>query len=846
MSSYEKTLSEKIQLLIQNSIVDFHEILQKCEGADPRKVHELINSLDSNHLEKSLQEIQPNYELIGNKYLPAPDVSYSQWWFEEATINSINEKIHSIIRFSKEKEILCIGTPTLSLKASNHYNTTLLDIDSDVINVFNNLGRKNCKGIEYNFANDLEDNLKGKFDIALIDPPWYDLAIKYAINRAIQGVKIGKEIIMSFPGKLTRPGIDYFRSELIKEIVSLDHDIVSIEHDILSYTVPFFELNALKDIEGFKSISWRKGDLIVFKKNSEKLLDIQEKFPIEKVNSFSRNPLEFRVFLKENNSLSEGIPPQKLIDYSKNISTRNYADNPDLWTTTKVGLQISDYGLIKNILSRWQEGKSQKEISELLEFEKEYSKDKIQLSLKILDNECKLWSAFSSPDVLKSPEEIIESQKKSLSKFAIFDNNRITKEISDGFRPPFSRDRDRLIWSSGLKRLADKTQLFPSTEDDSVRRRLTHTLEVQQLALTIGTSLGLNLDLIEACALAHDIGHTPFGHAGEYAIHKLLNQIHKNLNGFNHYEHGLDVLSFIESPYANDPLKKFLGLNISIEVLEGVIKHTYYHSNQEFSSIELIKRSKHKEYIPPGYCHLEGQSVRIADKISYLISDIEDGLRLGAIDIFDLRKCQLFHMSPLFFNSNSSEPVLQQYLRQRKSIIKILMEDVISSSTLRISQKDIRSPQDARDADNYVINHSEEIFLAVGEIWKNLQAGKLFSNRKVLNSNLLAAKIVSELVILFAIIPDLIETDFRKEYISIETSKYYSFYKDKLGEQITIKAEMLNYIPFHLLIGTQYPAYQDIDNVPLIDLIRSKDYVASLSDYKARKLHNQLLTNEMK
>ncbi|MCA2772328.1 MAG: hypothetical protein IM483_15180 [Microcystis sp. M122S2] len=174
------------------------------------------------------------------------------------------------------------------------------------------------------------------------------------------------------------------------------------------------------------------------------------------------------------------------------------------------------------------------------------------------------------------------------------------------------------------------------------------------------------------------------------------------------------------------------------------------------------------------------------------------------------------------------------------------MEDVISSSTLRISQNNIRTPQDARDADNYVINHSEEISLAVGEIWKNLQAGKLFSNRKVLNSNLLAAKIVSELVILFAIIPDLIETDFRKEYISIENSKYYSFYKDKLGEQITIKAEMLNYIPFHLLIGTQYPAYQDIDNIPLIDLIRSKDYVASLSDYKARKLHSQLLTNEMK
>ena len=844
MNSYEKILVDKIKILIQNGIITFHEILQNCEGADPRKVNEIFNALDTIQLKKSAQEIHPNYELIGNKYLPAPDVSYSQWWFEESTIKSLQEKVHSKIRFSKEKEILCIGTPTLSLMVSNHYSTTLLDIDSDVILAFKDLDRKNCKGFEYNFANELDDGLKNKFDLALIDPPWYDLAIKYAINRALQGIKLDKEVIMSFPGKLTRPGINEFRSELIKEIVSLGHDIVSIEHDTLSYTVPFFEQNALNDIEGFKSISWRKGDLVIFKKKTNNLLDIKEELSFEKVTSFSRNSKEFRVFLKENNSLSEGLPPQKLVDYSKNISTRNYIDNPDLWTTTKVGLQISDYELIKNILAKWQEGKAPNEILKTLE--NKFTEDKVKLTLTILDKECKLWGAFSSPNVLKSPDDIIKSQKSSLSEFAISKNTRVTKESSDGFRPPFSRDRDRLIWSSGLKRLADKTQLFPSTEDDIVRRRLTHTLEVQQLALTIGTSLGLNLDLIEACALAHDIGHTPFGHAGEHAIHNLLNQIHKNLNGFNHYEHGLDVLTYIESPYANDPLKGFLGLNISVEVLEGVIKHTYYHSKHEFSSEKLLNRSKHRKYIPNGFCHLEGQAVRIADKISYLISDIEDGLRLGAINIFDLRKCQLFHVSPLYFDLNSSEHVLEQYLRQRKSIIKILMEDVISSSTLRISQNSIKTPQDSREANDYTINHSDSISRAIGEIWHNIQAGKLFSNRKVLNSNLLAAKIVSELIILFAIIPDLIELDFRRDYTFIENSAYYSFYKDKLGEQITIKAEMSNFIPFHLLIGTQYPAYQDIDNVPLIDLIRSKDYVASLSDYKARKLHNQLLTNEIR
>lgn len=254
MDNYDKILEEKIELLIQNGIVNFHEILKNCESADPRKVREILDTKDIDKILEKDKHLNINYEIIGNKYLPAPDVSYSQWWFEESTIKEIVSKVNSKIDYSKNKEILSIGTPTLSLKTSNHYRTTLLDIDSDVISIINKLGRTNCIGIEYNIANDLPPDLKNSFDLALVDPPWYNLAIKYAINRAIQGIKIGKEILISFPGKLTRPGIEDFRSNLIKEIVHLGHDIVSIEHDVLSYVVPFFEQNALKDIEGFKTI----------------------------------------------------------------------------------------------------------------------------------------------------------------------------------------------------------------------------------------------------------------------------------------------------------------------------------------------------------------------------------------------------------------------------------------------------------------------------------------------------------------------------------------------------------------------------------------------------------------
>ncbi|MCY2688577.1 dGTP triphosphohydrolase [Salinimicrobium sp. TH3] len=845
MNKYNYILSEKIDTLVANGITEFHDILKNCESADPRKVQELLKKKNIELIKNGSAESFLNSSIVGNTYLPAPDVSYSQWWFEESTVKYIVDKIRAKIRLAKGNQVVCIGTPTLALKTSESIPTILLDIDKDIISIFNDLKMEKCSGIQYNIATPLPKELKSSFDLALIDPPWYDNDLRSAINRAIESVKIECEVLFSYPGRLTRPGIEESRSKLIKDLISIGHDIISIEHDNLSYVVPFFEQNALKDIKEFKTIPWRRGDLIIFKKKTEELLDNPGKISGKIVKSYSRNPKEFRVFLNNKSSLSQGLPPSKIEDYSKNISTRASTTKPDLWTTSKIGLQISDHKLIGKILKLWEGGNSKEEVRSKL-LRQNYSGDKLKATIEKLENYCGLWGVYSSPAVLKTPKEIIDQKESGLSNFAVVKNTRAIEEESDGFRPPFSRDRDRLVWSSGLRRLADKTQLFPSIEDDTVRRRLTHTLEVQQLALTIGTSLGLNLDLIEASALAHDIGHTPFGHAGEHAIDKLLKEIHPRLGGFNHYEHGLDVLTYIESPYASDPQKKFFGLNISNEVLEAVIKHTYYRDGNQFSSEVLIDNSKHQELIPGGYSHLEGQAVRIADKISYLISDIEDGLRLGAITIFDLIKCQLFHIPPLHFNIKSSENVLSQFLRQRKLLIKILMEDVITSSTLRISQNSIKSPDDCRKADLFIIDHSKEISQAVGEIWNNLQEKKLFTNRKVLNSNLLAAKIVSELVILFTIIPDLIEIDFKEDYQNLKESKYYRFYKDKLGDQISISANMLNFIPFHLLIGTKYPAYQEIKEIPLFDLIRSKDYVASLSDYKARKLHNMLLTNEIR
>lgn len=355
MTQYEKILTDKIKNLIGNGITDFHEILKNCESADPRKVKELLDSVDLIEIQQRASEQTINYSTVGKNYLPAPDVSYSQWWFEETTIKHIVDKI----KLNKGEKVLSIGTPTLAIKTSETLDTTLLDIDQDIISIFNNLKREKCIGIKYDIGDSLPEELKKSFDLALVDPPWYNNAIRFAINRAIQAVKTESLILFSFPGRLTRPGIEKSRSELIKELVSIGHDIVSIEHDNLSYTVPYFEENALKDISDFKSISWRKGDLIVFKKKSEKILKEKEKLITFKTKSFSRNPKEFRVFPTSNNSLSGGIPPQIIKEYSTNISTRSFKQKPDLWTTSKIGIQISDHELIEQILVLWQEGKSQ-------------------------------------------------------------------------------------------------------------------------------------------------------------------------------------------------------------------------------------------------------------------------------------------------------------------------------------------------------------------------------------------------------------------------------------------------------------------------------------------------------
>jgi dGTPase len=206
-------------------------------------------------------------------------------------------------------------------------------------------------------------------------------------------------------------------------------------------------------------------------------------------------------------------------------------------------------------------------------------------------------------------EEIENRERCILSKqatLAVNSKGRSRMEEPDPIRTAFMLDRDRIVHSKSFRRLKHKTQVFIAPPGDHYRSRLTHTLEVNQIAKTIGAGLNLNIDLIEAIALAHDLGHTPFAHAGEQILNNLLD------TGFRHNENSIRVLTRVEQH------RNGRGLNLSWEVLDGVLHHSGYGENEQMAST------------------LEGQVIRLSDKIAYVQHDIDDSIRAGLLTVDDL------------------------------------------------------------------------------------------------------------------------------------------------------------------------------------------------------------------
>ena len=296
-------------------------------------------------------------------------------------------------------------------------------------------------------------------------------------------------------------------------------------------------------------------------------------------------------------------------------------------------------------------------------------------------------------------------------------------------RSEFQRDRDRIIHSTAFRRLEYKTQVFVNHEGDLFRTRLTHSIEVAQMSRTIARALNLNEDLSEAIALAHDLGHTPFGHSGQDALNICM----KEFGGFEHNLQSLRVVDELEEKYA-----EFNGLNLTFESREGILKHCSLKNAEQLGDVGL-------RFINKSQPNIESQMVNLADAIAYNSHDVDDGLRSGFITIDQLRETQLF--KTLYASVEKDYPQLDN----KRTIYEIVrrmideqIKDLIAASSELISNANPLSIEDIRSYKNDLIGFSDNMLEMHMELKRFLRKN-LYRHYRVHRMSHKAADVISKL-----------------------------------------------------------------------------------------------------
>jgi dGTPase len=312
-------------------------------------------------------------------------------------------------------------------------------------------------------------------------------------------------------------------------------------------------------------------------------------------------------------------------------------------------------------------------------------------------------------------------------------NGRRFPEAETTYRNEYQRDRDRIIHSTGFRRLVYKTQVFVNHEGDLYRTRLTHSIEVAQIARTVACALNLNESLVEAISLAHDLGHTPFGHAGQ----DTLNACMREFGGFEHNLQSLRVVDELEAKYAEFP-----GLNLMFETREGILKHCSAKNARELGDIgkRFLERKQ------PG---LEAQIANIADAIAYNNHDVDDGFRAGLITLSQLREQRLFN--------DQYQRVHERYpdLDDRRLIYEIIrrmidrvVTNLVETTRANISMANPQSIDDVRNHKNALVAFSDEVYEEHIELKRFLNKN-LYQHQKVLDMTGKAQKMIEVLFDLY-------------------------------------------------------------------------------------------------
>jgi dGTPase len=302
-------------------------------------------------------------------------------------------------------------------------------------------------------------------------------------------------------------------------------------------------------------------------------------------------------------------------------------------------------------------------------------------------------------------------------------------EEPHGYRNEFQRDRDRIIHSTAFRRLVYKTQVFVNHEGDMFRTRLTHSLEVAQIARTAAANLGLNEALVEAICLAHDLGHTPFGHAGQDA----LNDCMRDFGGFEHNLQSLRVVDLLEERYAEFP-----GLNLMFETREGILKHCGLRNARALGDVGL-------RFIDRTQASLEAQLSNLADEIAYNNHDIDDGVRAGLLDEKELCQLELFGRQyrevKARYPDISGRRLMHEVIRR---MINFVVTDLVQNSAQRIAEAAPASVEDVRAQAGPLVAFSEQVSTE-NRFLKRYLHKNLYQHYRVLRMTNKASRVIREL-----------------------------------------------------------------------------------------------------
>ncbi len=325
-------------------------------------------------------------------------------------------------------------------------------------------------------------------------------------------------------------------------------------------------------------------------------------------------------------------------------------------------------------------------------------------------------------------QQLEELEDQVLAPYGIHSKNtkgRAFPEDEPDYRTVFQRDRDRILHTKAFRLLEYKTQVFINYESDYYRTRLTHTLEVAQIGRSVARALGANEDLVETICLAHDLGHPPFGHSGEKELSRLM----VDHGGFEHNRHSFRIVTKLEKRYP-----EFDGLNLTWEVLEGIVKH-----ETEYDIADA------KDFDPNLRGHLEAQIANAADELAYTAHDLDDGLRSGLITTEQLAGVSLWEVINESIGRRRSDP-LDELARHRliRRLIGIEVNDLIQSVDRMIRRSGVRSVEELQKLPYNVVGFSEDMHRRNREL-KDFLFSNLYNHFRVVRMAVKAENVIARL-----------------------------------------------------------------------------------------------------